>query len=304
MYRVIYSFHMPLFMTISGYFAVSSLKKSFTQTIVAKTRQLLLPCVTVSLLLAATHYIFIQENFGADFKFQLLYALWFLKTLFFCFIISFVCYKCGRFKNIALLITLIMTQMPQMSYIHYLTTNIEIMYPSYIAGILIKEHWSIIERYSKTIMIVTCVIFGAMLLFWSKDFWQPTGAMMYELKALNLSSALYLMYIRYYRLIIGLAGSIFFILLSYRLLSKQTNNKFVKITADCGKYTMGIYIMQFLLFEEGISKFLNFDGMNFYVFNFLFVPLFSAILMGVCTIIVKMIERNKLLSFLLLGKGL
>ena len=45
-YRYIYSFHMPLFMMISGYFSASSMRLHFTELITKKSRQLLLPCVS------------------------------------------------------------------------------------------------------------------------------------------------------------------------------------------------------------------------------------------------------------------
>lgn len=42
-YRIIYSFHMPLFMTIVGYFSTNSNGNSIRSTLMKKFRQLLLP---------------------------------------------------------------------------------------------------------------------------------------------------------------------------------------------------------------------------------------------------------------------
>ena len=46
LYRTIYSFHMPLFMMISGYFAASSMHIRLIDFLKKKSVQLLLPCFT------------------------------------------------------------------------------------------------------------------------------------------------------------------------------------------------------------------------------------------------------------------
>ena len=45
-FQLIYSFHMPLFMMLSGYFAVSSMELDVKTFFVKKFRQLLLPCIS------------------------------------------------------------------------------------------------------------------------------------------------------------------------------------------------------------------------------------------------------------------
>ena len=54
-YQIIYSFHMPLFMMISGYFAVSIIKKGFWEVVWQKVQQLIIPAtvggVVIGLLL-------------------------------------------------------------------------------------------------------------------------------------------------------------------------------------------------------------------------------------------------------------
>lgn len=49
-YRIIYSFHMPLFMALVGYFAASLTKQSFSAVLAKKARQLLLPAVAFGVL--------------------------------------------------------------------------------------------------------------------------------------------------------------------------------------------------------------------------------------------------------------
>jgi hypothetical protein len=234
-----------------------------------------------------------------------MHALWFLKTAFFCFVMARLCFLCGKYKYIALLFSLAIAQLPHMRYVHYFTTNIDIMYPSFVVGILIKEHLIFFKQQSKSIMIVAGIIFGGMLLFYDKEFWQSTHNLFYELKAMNLDEAFYLIYIRFYKLAIGVAGSIFFIALFYRFFNNNRLNKAIDAMCDMGKYTLGIYVIQFIFLEELVlSRIINFDGTNFWIFNLVIAPFLSVVILVMCTLVVRLIEKNKILAFLFLGNKL
>lgn len=54
----IYSFHMSLFMIVSGYFAIKSVEgKSFKKLIVDKFKQLIIPCISWGILIILTDII-------------------------------------------------------------------------------------------------------------------------------------------------------------------------------------------------------------------------------------------------------
>lgn len=65
--QLIYSFHMPLFMVISGYFAYSSLSRPIGITLRKKIRQLIVPSISwlivISLLAMVFHGDFGEERF-------------------------------------------------------------------------------------------------------------------------------------------------------------------------------------------------------------------------------------------------
>lgn len=52
----IYSFHMPLFMMVSGYFSPSAMKLSFAEILQKKVKQLIVPAFVVSGLCVVTEY--------------------------------------------------------------------------------------------------------------------------------------------------------------------------------------------------------------------------------------------------------
>ncbi len=300
-YVMIYSFHMPLFMMISGYFASSGLKRNFLSSIVTKARQLLLPCITASVIMSIVFCIATGCKFYYRLNFELLYAFWFLKTAFFCFLLAKTSYAFGRFKIIAFLGTLFLTQIPQINHIPYFTTNIDIMYPCFVVGILLKTYWDRIQANSRSIAIVTGIIFVVMLLFWGKEFWQPTYAMLYKLKAGEYSEGFYLAYIRLYKLAIGISGSIFFTTL-FHLCISGTNSSTIKSLCAYGKYTIGIYILQTFLLETFLRHYLDFDNVNSWVFNLLIAPLLSILILVLCTYLSKILDRYKYTAFLFLGK--
>ncbi len=302
-YVIIYSFHMPLFIMISGYFASSGLKRNFLPGIVTKARQLLQPCISASVIMALLYYIAKGCNFSYRLNFELLYAFWFLKTAFFCFLLARTAYSFGKFKIIAFLGTLFLTQIPQINHIPYFTTNIDIMYPCFVVGILLKTYWDRIQANSRSIAIVTGIIFVVMLLFWGKEFWQPTYAMLYKLKAGEYSEGFYLAYIRLYKLVIGISGSIFFITLFHICIS-DTHNAIIKKVCKNGEYTIGIYILQTFILETILVRYINFDNVNSLVFNFVIAPILSVSILILCTWLSKMLNINKYTAFLFLGKKL
>lgn len=301
-YVMIYSFHMPLFMMISGYFASSGLKRNFVSSIITKSRQLLLPCITASLI--SIGICAVKDcNLYDMFNYELPYAFWFLKTAFFCFLLSKISYSLGKYKIIAFIFTLIFTQIPHIERIPYFTTNIDIMYPCFVIGLLIKAYWNKFQENSKTIAIVTGIIFAVMLLYWSKEFWQPTHPMLYKLKAGEYSVFLYLAYIKLYRLIIGALGSIFFIAL-FHIYVSGTNNNIIKKLCSYGEYTIGVYILQSFILECFLLQYLNFDNVNSFVFNLLIAPVLSVFILIICTYLSKALNKNKYTAFLFLGKKL
>ncbi len=72
-YDVIYSFHMPLFMTLSGFFISKSLDTRIDKVIFHKGRQLLLPVLSFSVLAFAVSFYFLVRSY--DLKERFLWIL-------------------------------------------------------------------------------------------------------------------------------------------------------------------------------------------------------------------------------------
>lgn len=88
---IIYSFHMPLFMLICGYFSVSSFQRNFKYFLKQKTTQLLIPAFSGIILSLCLMFILASESISLSTVVAELYGgLWFLKTLFICYLIVYV----------------------------------------------------------------------------------------------------------------------------------------------------------------------------------------------------------------------
>ena len=80
LWKLIYSFHMPLFMLLCGFFVSNRmLKLSFVDMLKAKSIQLLLPAVTCTVICCL--YLFFARD-TVNFRDEIIGNSWFLKTLF------------------------------------------------------------------------------------------------------------------------------------------------------------------------------------------------------------------------------
>lgn len=76
------------------------------------------------------------------------------------------------------------------------------------------------------------------------------------------------------------------------------------VCCEWGKYTLGIYILQSIILETVMAKFIKLDCLGFVAFNFIVAPLFSVCVLVTCVVLVKVINKYRILSFWFLGKSL
>ena len=293
-YRYIYAFHMPLFMMIAGYFSSSSLRNSFPELIKKKSIQLLLPCITWGILLwgmSTAAKIINNESSSASstdiilsIYYTLKYNLWFLKSLFICFVLFFPLKFCTNVYYILvyLMISLVLSQ-------YILEYSVYLMYPSFVCGYLLYEYRELIYANIYRLLIPTGILFLVMILFWDESFWTGNDHLLFR---------------RVFRLILGNSGAVALIL-SFNLLFKNgSNSRFINKCSELGQFTLGIYIIQSILLEFIMARFIKMDRLDFITFNFVVAPLISIFMFYVCIQIIHLIRRSKHLKFVLLGERL
>lgn len=298
LFKVIYSFHMPLFMIVSGYlFAYSVNKKTYTELIASKVNTLLIPIVFWSLI---PFGISILKQINNEHQYIywcgkyiniLLHNLWFLWAIFWCSVIVTLVKKIFKDSKWIYLVGFVMTFIAPdvLNLLLY-----KYMYPFFIIGYFYNKDgydMKLKEISQKRIsMILAGITFVILFSFYNYDSYIYTSG--YKIIQKNFLEQIL---IDFYRFIIGLVGSIFILLVLYRITKHIKGIK--KIIIYIGQNTFGVYIISQFVFSYVINRITyNLPGINYLVIilETIFILSFSLL----CT---RIIKYSKLLNRLLLG---
>ena len=294
-YRIIYSFHMPLFMMISGYFSISSMSLSLLTFIKKKGFQLLVPAVIWSIIVWG-----VNASLGnhQSIFFHIVEDYWFLKSLFVCYSVCWL----GQKTKMKLwqwgLLTIIFTQFIEIY-------KISLMYPCFFIGYVLrfKDLSGFISK-RNVIAILACV-FIISLFFWDQSFWDNIASFKRAVLLLGLGELDWSwFYYRYFPYFIGIIGSLFFIGLFLKLqFFYDGKGRFCRMCADWGSKTMGIYLIQLVLLETVLPHYVTFDSINLlFPYNFIITPMIASVILFLCVVIIKILEKSKPAQAILLGK--
>ena len=313
-YRIIYSFHMPLFMMISGYFSLSSMSIPPIAFLKKKFVQLILPTLSWGIVLGFiaflinTHFLTqstspwltrINGTIGGIISgFYGPYPFWFLKTCFICYLLAYFGSHLRLNKYLWMCITLIISQFIP----HFV--SVEVMYPCFIIGMELKDnqkfYCQICRRY-----LWLGGLFLSMLCFWDQFFWGYDGI----LKSIFINylhtnnHLLFVLVTKIYKLTIGVVGSLAFIGLFCSKIPQEKTNKLLSICGNWGQYTLGIYILQCIILENFMGKYIVLDDLNFYLFNFVIAPFLSFVVLVFFIYIIKSMSKSSKLAFYFFGNS-
>lgn len=293
-YRHIYSFHMPLFMMISGFFFAMTLKPGVFRNVIVKARQLLLPSVCWSLIFVILAAAFHQhlpsvKSIGS----AIIGNFWFLKSAFACSIlglIPFLLFKRNFWfsASVSLLLSQALFFIP--------VVQLSFMYPAFLMGGIIYRYHDRFVSYARWIVPICGFVWIVCNLFLDAEAYR-----IMKRGLLINPSVIKIIYWRMYMYIMGLCGAVSFIALFEVVFSTPRKGFIYNIATDWGKMTLGIYILQTLLLETILLRYVNFDGVNDILFDFVISPLISLAIMMVCVMIIRVIRLNDYASFFLLG---
>lgn len=293
----IYTYHMPLFMMLCGYFFKSSLKLSFTEMIGKKFVQLMIPAISAWVLMylfvTLTKYNPYPEIVDLSWM-GFMNALWFLKSVFFCYLIGWVFIK--AFKNVwlsAILSSVIALFTPLCNI-----DSINFMLPMFWMGHLLHQHQEWIDKHRKILFASSLVAFIAMLPFWSGRltvYMVPIQFFDWSTFAFDWNN----LGITFYRMAIGMAGSMFFFLLAPWVYNRISNWRITPTLNQLGKCTLGLYWTQTFLLEctwHSIGLYVNTP------MTFLVGPIIAIVEMVVCYQAILLIRKSKYTRLLFLGE--
>lgn len=296
LFKFIYSFHMPLFMLISGYLFAGSIHKGWKVCVRKKFDSLVVPILSWSLL---PFVIFLFEHWNEGLTMynvvgayvnKVLYSLWFLWAVFWCSIVVLIVYYwCRNSLWIYMLLFVISFFVPDIYHLDLY----KYMYPYFIIGFLYREG-NYKERFrriysSNYFLLVTGILFAVLLLFYGyEDYIYTSRHCIVNRWGSQLG-------IDIYRYAIGFVGSTFVILGLYKV--KRYLKILFPVLSYVGRRTMGIYILSGIIF---LHMFLpltgGLDGLNYGI-----IIVESIGVLFLCSIVIEIIVRFKWLDRFLLG---
>ena len=293
-FKIIYSFHMPLFMIISGYLFNNSIGRKTTKAIlIDKLRTLLLPIFAFAFVAFWVRYdsgLCLIDQIRRYFSFTR-YTLWFLWALFYSSIGVTLIHK--FFKDnifVYILVFAVSICLPDKYYFELY----KFMFPCFVVGYFAgKNRWlDYIKKHSKIIAIITLFLFVAMLQFYNTECYvYMSGSYLF-----GSTTPLRQLGVDVFRVIVGVVGSVVVISLLMNIYTKKRNDGITKTLCFFGKNTMGIYCIQnyFWILFPGIVS-----GVIRPIFvNRLIVFLVCLALSCVITLLLK---KMRVLNFVFLG---
>lgn len=310
-FQLIYSFHMPLFMLISGFLFGRSVRlydrKKTAEQIFDKAKKLIVPLLLFSvldLILSISNWISagIQINIKiVALQYLILFVTerWFLWAVFWCFLFSLLwknLLKENPFVLAALF--LIMFAVPDgLNLGAY-----KYMLPYFIIGNKLFEAYyddSMRKRAEKFLnfksFIPAVLLFTALFSGYGGD--KTVYISGYKLIGKDIFNQLY---IDAYRFLIGLSGSVVMGFLIYFISKSKLTEKVMSILSHVGKYTMGIY----LLSQYVVVYIFNNITDNYYrdniaaAPNYLLTVLETALALIICLILIKIMKKLPILKYM------
>ena len=285
--RWIYSFHMPLFMLLCGYFSLNSFQKTFLVFLKQKTIQLLVPAASITLLTIFVCYLMGSPILSIIVKLELIGGMWFLKTLFCCFVFTYIAKRIGKNDLVTAIGSIVFALLFPHGY--FLQFNWMLIF--FWTGFFLRSYSKAYERYGLIVTISSLLIFVLLC-----DHIAPQ-VLTYEVlfhHPLQLP--------RQY--ITGLSGSLSLIGCTYyvcRWLKEQ--NRLINNLAEIGTYTLGIYGLQVIVLEKLLTGRVHINNIFFmdWELDFIIAPFVGFISVLLCYALIQILKRSKPLDFLLFG---
>ena len=293
LFQIIYSFHMPLFMLLSGYlFAFTARKIQKTgEFIKNRFSRILLPIMGWQAIMKGIALIRegeINRGFLVDYICSWVREFWFLWAILYSSVVVFLVRKYLKDCIWVYLLGFVLTfWIPDIIY------NLEyykFMYPYFIIGYLFAEHleawktkWTSVTV--KYFFLLSVLLWGILFAFWNYDAFIYTSR--YTL--LGKANPQYQFGIDIYRMVTGLAGGSMVTSGMWLLYhSKLRSNPMFEVISRLGRESLGIYIISGYLvgwFLIGYAE--------YYSFSYSGNVIETIVIIGVsylCTILLKKIR--------------
>ena len=302
-FKFIYSFHMPLFMMVSGYLFAFSISKGLGYNIRRRFCSLVVPILSwsiLSILFQLLSSILKGDAISIIHLMKIpLTHLWFLWAVFWASCIVLLIHTKNNDSVLVYLLCILASFFIPDDY------NIG-MYKFVFPYFLMGYAWNKLggaKRYSfnNIIYVILFLTFGGLLLIYDRNSYIYTsGHCLLNGKFPVLTQ----LGIDLYRYLIGVVGSCFVMITLYRLSTwGNTNLSCLKPIQSSfeylGKNTLGIYIISTHLNVQLLAHICC----NFSYLNFVWVVVETILMIVICLVLIHLIKRFPILNRYMLGTG-
>lgn len=290
--KVIYSFHMPILMLISGYFSYNSIERSNGFSYISKRfNQFVKPISFYSILIIILNLLknglSLYTNLVAFCISLFLSIFWFLLSIIFCLLIIVPIEKLVKNSRMKVMFYLIVF------LFFFVTPDIcylgahKYMFPYFVIGFY-SNRLNLMEKIFEQNKYFILAFF-VLWLFLLHFFYDNTYIYISGYSLISTSNTIQVqIYLDIFRFVIGLVGSVFCISFTKKIYSSKYVNKITKkILIYLGQHTLAIYILSSLLLEK-LLPIISKSFTNNYCYNA--IEAFVTIL--VCVFIIKVIPNN------------
>ena len=263
-YKTIYSFHMPLFMLVSGYLSYGSISRLGTRELLCKRfKNYVVPVIFWGTISCVIKVLFFNERSVKTLLATYWGNFWFIwSVLIFSIFVSLVENKIKTHKKMVFISTMVLALItPDVAIQKY-------VFPFFLFGFYANKY-GIIGRITKR-HIITCAIICSLLflillpLFDRDKYIYISGFTL--LKCNGLIEVVRQLYINLFRYLIGFVGSVSVIIILQLICKKVT--VLARYIAPFGKSTISLYILSTLIFLYGFRGFnitMKYNPLNLFI---------------------------------------
>ena len=303
----IYSFHMPLFMLVSGYlFFFSCKRRPFPQLMVHRTQSLLQPILMCSIFNYFVTVAIYKRTVTSVIDGPWISAfgsLWFLWSVLAAVLVVAVAHYCA--SNTLLRIIILLVGAGVVCLFPNWALNLY-MYPYFVLGFVFAKYKDKLPKWFLNLKYISIIAFPVMLLFFEKKHY------IYTTGIVSSDSFTELIMIDIFRWAIGFVGSIFMMVILeviHRMVFVKKPT-LAKPLASIGIKSLQIYcvsvsILSFWL-PKLYGKFCSVIGSNVFatnmvIYNYVFTPILAIVYAVLLYCIVVLLEKIKV-SQVLFGR--
>ena len=288
--ELIYSFHMPLFMVLCGFFSVGSYRIEFKTLFKKKFTQLIIPILSCISLSLGMHF-FSGHISCKLIKTESIAMLWFLKVLFVCYLVVYLFLRITKGnESVACFLSLITVFFIPYSDINSLNWYLLIFW----FGIFWRNNYEAYIKNIKTITLIATLVFVISVLLEKATYLEST-----RLDLIVKNPSLYMI-----QLVVSLSGACM-VIGACHFLEKFFRNYWIpKKVEMIGQYSLGIFVTQYFVLEGICKKYLIIAPAwtpNIRLYDFFIAPAIGILGCITCFYLTRLLVKNRYINYLLLG---